>query len=251
MEVQNPHYIYLLQEREFIKTGEDIYKVGKTTQENSKRFYQYPKGSKLLIQNICFNCNTIENIIIKEFKSKYKQRRDIGNEYFQGDCNDMINDIYNILIKQPRLPDVIIDENVKEDEHDQDFINNNEILSIIEKNKTEMLSIINNNKNEIIETIVNSSKFCCEKCNYYTNTKQDFEKHILTKKHIDNKIEYKYECKNCNKKYKSNTGLWYHKNICKEVKPEQSVKEILPKMEKMINEITEFKNIILGYSKNK
>ena len=153
MEVQNPHYIYLLQEREFIKTGEDIYKVGKTTQENSKRFYQYPKGSKLLIQNICFNCNTIENIIIKEFKSKYKQRRDIGNEYFQGDCNDMINDIYNILIKQPRLPDVIIDENVKEEEHDQNFINNNEILSIIEKNKTEMLSIINNNKNEIIETL--------------------------------------------------------------------------------------------------
>lgn len=31
-------YIYLLQEREFIKTNENIYKIGKTKQENCKRF---------------------------------------------------------------------------------------------------------------------------------------------------------------------------------------------------------------------
>jgi len=30
-------YIYLLQEREFIKTKENIYKLGKTKQENLKR----------------------------------------------------------------------------------------------------------------------------------------------------------------------------------------------------------------------
>ena len=41
-------YIYLLQEREFIKTKEPIYKIGKTKQVNNKRFGQYPKGSVLL-----------------------------------------------------------------------------------------------------------------------------------------------------------------------------------------------------------
>ena len=30
------NYIYLLQEREFLKTNENIYKIGKTMQENLK-----------------------------------------------------------------------------------------------------------------------------------------------------------------------------------------------------------------------
>ena len=47
------NYIYLLQEREFIKTKEHIYKVGMTKQENHERFNQYPKGSILLFQMIC------------------------------------------------------------------------------------------------------------------------------------------------------------------------------------------------------
>lgn len=36
------NYIYLLQEREFIKTNENVYKVGMTKKENHKRFNQYP-----------------------------------------------------------------------------------------------------------------------------------------------------------------------------------------------------------------
>ena len=36
-------YIYLLHEREFIKTNENIYKIGKSKQENTKRISSYPK----------------------------------------------------------------------------------------------------------------------------------------------------------------------------------------------------------------
>ena len=43
---------YLLQEREFVKTKENIYKVGMTQKENYERFNQYPKGSVLLFQMI-------------------------------------------------------------------------------------------------------------------------------------------------------------------------------------------------------
>ena len=57
---QQPQYIYLLQEREFIKTNENIYKVGMTKQENLKRLKQYPKDSVLLFQMICINCNDME-----------------------------------------------------------------------------------------------------------------------------------------------------------------------------------------------
>ncbi len=37
-------YIYLIQEREFINSKQPIYKIGRTKQNNYKRFEQYPKG---------------------------------------------------------------------------------------------------------------------------------------------------------------------------------------------------------------
>ena len=43
-------HIYLFQEREFINSGEDIYKVGKTKQEFNKRFSSYPKGTEAHLQ---------------------------------------------------------------------------------------------------------------------------------------------------------------------------------------------------------
>ena len=59
-------YIYLLREREFIKTKENIYKVGRTEKENLKRFNQYPKGSELLFQMICNDCKSIEKKVLKK-----------------------------------------------------------------------------------------------------------------------------------------------------------------------------------------
>jgi len=54
-------YIYLLQEREFIKTKENIYKLGKSKQENLKRIQNYPNGTKLNIQLKCENCDINNN----------------------------------------------------------------------------------------------------------------------------------------------------------------------------------------------
>ena len=91
-------YIYLLIEREFIKTNENIFKLGKTKQSNLKRFDSYPKGSKLLYQTICSDCDSIEILLIKIFKKTYKQRKDIGNEYFEGNYKHMIDIIYENTI---------------------------------------------------------------------------------------------------------------------------------------------------------
>jgi len=90
-------YVYLLQEREFTKTHESIFKIGKTTQPNITRFAQYPKGSILLLQIICVDCTKCEKMIMKKFKEKYIQRLDIGLEYFEGNCKKMIPDICNIV----------------------------------------------------------------------------------------------------------------------------------------------------------
>ncbi len=93
-------YVYLLQEREFIHSGESVYKIGRTKQLNDKRFKQYPKNSMLLLQTICNNCVTCENKIMNMFKQKYIHRVDIGSEYFEGDFKEMQRDIFNIVMNE-------------------------------------------------------------------------------------------------------------------------------------------------------
>jgi hypothetical protein len=86
------NYIYLLQVREFL--GTNIYKLGKTKKENLIRFNQYPKGSRLISQFDCENCDVCERTLIHLFSTKYIQRREYGTEYFEGDVVSMKDDIY-------------------------------------------------------------------------------------------------------------------------------------------------------------
>jgi len=66
-------------------------------------------------------------------------------------------------------------------------------------------------------------KYACELCHYYTNYSKDYNKHLLTKKHISvskeidgniKEIENVLTCQNCEKKFKTNSGLWKHKQKC-------------------------------------
>ena len=121
-------YIYLLQEREFTKTGENIYKVGMTTKNNYERFNQYPKGSILLFQIICTDCKNIEKKVLKKFNKKFKLKKDIGNEYFEGDYKYMIKIIYSIVKKEDKNEEEIEDKNEEEieDKNEEEIEDKNE-----------------------------------------------------------------------------------------------------------------------------
>ena len=93
----NNEFIYLIKEREFIKTKEPIYKIGKTKQENLQRIKSYPNGSILLLYIITNDCDKKEKEIIQKFKELFIHKKDIGNEYFMGDYNHMINIILSII----------------------------------------------------------------------------------------------------------------------------------------------------------
>lgn len=114
-------YIYLLQTREFINTKENIYKLGKSRQENLGRFKQYPKGSKLIIQLQCKNCDICEKALIKIFKENFTQKTDIGTEYFEGNPDAMRKIICDYI------------NNEEEDQEDQEDQNGNinDVLNII------------------------------------------------------------------------------------------------------------------------
>lgn len=94
------HYLYLIHTREFINTNSPVYKLGKTTQERTARFREYTKGSRLLLHIRCTNCHREERELIQLFTKKYKRRKDYGAEYFEGDCDSMVNDIVNHVMNR-------------------------------------------------------------------------------------------------------------------------------------------------------
>lgn len=89
-------YLYMIREREFIKTGEKIYKVGKTTQEIHKRLCKYPKNSELILAIKFQNCHKSETELLRVARIQLKQRRDIGLEYFEGDEHDIMKLFYQL-----------------------------------------------------------------------------------------------------------------------------------------------------------
>ena len=67
------------------------------------------------------------------------------------------------------------------------------------------------------------TKFICEKCNYNTSRKSQWDRHILTSKHVngkngnynDNKKKAQIKCPNCSKVYAHKSGLSRHIKFCK------------------------------------
>jgi len=71
----------------------------------------------------------------------------------------------------------------------------------------------------------NSKEYFCECCNYKCNNKTNFQKHLTTIKHknqiletLGNKgnetIVKNFSCPNCEKIFKTNSGLWKHDKKC-------------------------------------
>jgi len=69
-------------------------------------------------------------------------------------------------------------------------------------------------------------KFNCESCHFKCSKQSNYNKHILTLKHLNRtnphfleqnnaeNIPSHYTCKKCSKKYKARNSLWYHEQQC-------------------------------------
>ena len=88
--------IYLLREREFVRLNEDVYKIGRS--KNIKtRMNGYPKGSDIELMIGCADSIQWEKELLEMFRKKYKQRKEFGAEYFEGNKLDMINIITTFI----------------------------------------------------------------------------------------------------------------------------------------------------------
>ncbi len=96
-----------------------------------------------------------------------------------------------------------------------------------------------------METKPNSDKYCCEICQFYTNDKQKFNRHILTKKHIKATKEKeillekdKLACKNCGRNFITRSGLCKHNKTC--INKEEELSSLLQQLLLQNNEILKF-----------
>jgi hypothetical protein len=107
----------------------------------------------------------------------------------------------------------------------------------------------------------------CSICDYITDNKKDYNKHILTRKHLNNvkptkkneittndvtdgdvksQKSQQHMCMCCNKIYKSRNGLWLHKKKCTTESIENSEENvIIPKENKTEEELRELKNMFM------
>ena len=87
--------------------------------------------------------------------------------------------------------------------------------------------------------------FICEPCNYESISKKDYNKHLLTNKHLNPKSTENrvYTCDTCNKPYKYHSGLWKHKKDCKPKVPEDL--NYMDIIKQLLTQNNELKNFII------
>jgi hypothetical protein len=82
-------YVYLI--KMFVSNDQDIYKFGRTKRKFMERFIEYPREAKPKIELVLWheNIQTFETEVLREFRSVFQERKDLGYEYFQGDVETM------------------------------------------------------------------------------------------------------------------------------------------------------------------
>jgi len=174
--------LYLIHLREFIKSKESVFKIGRSDDIHN-RVRKYPKGSNVLFTMKCFNSIECEADLIKLFNKKFIHKPEYGTEYFEGDEDIMIDEIYKYLnnynknYKLKILEDLKIIEDLKIKEE----------LKIIED-----LELVKNENDDDIKDDDNvedekeddnktkSNILICPKCTCDYKYKSVFIKHLKT-----------------------------------------------------------------------
>jgi len=183
-------------------------------------------------------------------KNHYEARKK-EQEYFLS-LNATLNSIEPYAIPKPKeivIKNTVIKEVFQCKECNKHF-NNKDLLET--HNKT-------NKHKRRMENICSpklAEKFMCNICHYGCRKESDYKKHLSTKKHIKhengNKLEneeiseiaIEYKCKECNKLYKTNSGLWKHVKTCK------VIQELETETENIKIEISKTENTLIDSSSN-
>ena len=93
-------YVYIIRECDFVRLNENIYKIGRTAKANPEdRFQKYRKGTEIVGFFGVKDSIECENKMIKCFSNhtNIKKMNEYGKEYFQGNKNELLNEILKIV----------------------------------------------------------------------------------------------------------------------------------------------------------
>ena len=229
-------YLYIINE-----TDSTNYKIGRSYQvENRIKSLQTSNANKLILidKYQCKTCSVLEKRIHNNLKDKK-----LNGEWFTL-SSDELNNVIELICKSIIEIHKKLNKNVCEICKFSTYKNENfekHIKSESHKQKLRLQKInreineeINKEINNKTITNINSrnGKFICDICNHSARDKSDYNKHLLTKKHIEKvnetpnhtyniPITYQNEslnneekCQFCDKKYANSSGLARHKKTC-------------------------------------
>jgi len=257
--------LYLIQPAEYI--GTDCYKIGYSSNSNIDRVkYGYKKGTRYFHIVECDNANKIEKILIEVFNENFTLFA--GREYFKGDINEMLDLFYNVYKNNKNIETTNkIQETVYQEKCDKQYDCDDEeeceeeceevCDEVCDDECHEECEELTDKDNESIKEVKTKKntnyKYTCEKCNFKTNDKKDYRRHLLTLKHkkITEEKEKKEKPKiskikcNCGKEYTYKSGYYRHKKTCnykEEVKEKKQSKNVILEL---LNQNKELKELLI------
>ena len=85
-------YIYLIREREFVNTHQNIFKIGRTDAYDVRsRLKSYPSESEVIFFIKVDFSKEVEKRLLKQFDLYFENKSIIGREYYYGEHEKMIS----------------------------------------------------------------------------------------------------------------------------------------------------------------
>lgn len=96
----SPGEVYVVQTRNCLETHRRVFKFGRT-RSMANRLRQYPKGSRLIACLPVSHMIDAERMLMSLCHKRFVQRKDFGNEYFEGDVADIVGALVNVVSHFP------------------------------------------------------------------------------------------------------------------------------------------------------
>lgn len=221
--------IYLLQTRESIKNDEAVYKVGRTCQDELKRFNIYPRGSVLHLHVSCHNSLSVEKRVLEEFNKQFRNEPVYGKEYFHGNLLQMLS----IVCREVGLSFNCADSSQDfcrsllkvKNEADRAATLQEKRCQALEKENNRLLKRVTDLQSHINELIKDDDEDCGDEAEWSeedTTIKENTNNvgcMPCTQPHIENK--HKFQCDKCDRVLSSKRQLGYHQAKCTGLHPRQ------------------------------
>jgi hypothetical protein len=114
-------YLYVIVLREFVRSGEQVFKAGRSY-DPAKRLKQYAKGSVLLATVQVKDDVLAERHLLKVMDAAHERCPDIGREYYRGDYTSVLDTFFCVAKKYGCFPQLVCasKEAEKEEEEEQE-----------------------------------------------------------------------------------------------------------------------------------